>query len=114
MMPSTAAASSNVCRISMIGLLSCNPFGTGLRAARACVELTPIPNIVQLAAIMRSQTGDGGYMGILRAIGIVLIVVWLVLWLFVKITIVAIHLLLLLGIATIVIDLARSKSKGSS
>jgi hypothetical protein len=50
MMPSTAAASSNVCRISMIGLLSCNPFGTGLRAARACVELTPIPNIVQLAA----------------------------------------------------------------
>lgn len=51
-------------------------------------------------------------MGILRAIGIALIVVWLVLWLFVKITIVAIHLLLLLGIATIVIDLARSKSRG--
>jgi hypothetical protein len=51
--------------------------------------------------------------GILRAIGIVLIVVWLVLWLVVKITIIAIHLLLLLGIAAIVIDLARSKSKGN-
>lgn len=50
-------------------------------------------------------------MGILRAIGIELIAMWLVLWLVVKITIVAIHLLLLLGIATIVIDLARSGSK---
>jgi Flp pilus assembly protein TadB len=80
----------------------------------AGVELTPIPNNVLQAAIIGSQTGDGGQMGILRAIGIVLIVVWLVLWLFVKITLVAIHLLLLLGIATIVIDLARSRSKGNS
>jgi hypothetical protein len=52
-------------------------------------------------------------MGILRAIGFVLIVVWLVLWLVVKITLVAIHLLLLLGIAAIVIDLAKSKSKAN-
>lgn len=52
-------------------------------------------------------------MGILRTIGIALIVAWLVLWLFVKITIVAIHLLLLLGIAAIVIDLAKSRSKGN-
>jgi hypothetical protein len=49
-------------------------------------------------------------MGILRAIGILLIVSWLVLWLFVKITVVAIHLLLLIGIAAIVIDLVKPKS----
>ena len=38
-------------------------------------------------------------MGVLRAIGVVLIVAWLVLWLFVKITFAAIHLLVLIGIA---------------
>jgi hypothetical protein len=48
-------------------------------------------------------------MGILRAFGILLIVVWLVLWLFVKITLVAIHLLLLLGLAAIVIDILRPR-----
>jgi len=46
-------------------------------------------------------------MGILRVLGILLILVWLVLWLFVKITLVAIHLLLLLGIAALIIDLLR-------
>ena len=35
----------------------------------------------------------------LRAIGVFLIVAWLVLWLFVKITFAAIHLLVLIGIA---------------
>jgi len=49
-------------------------------------------------------------MGFLRVIGIVLIVLWLTLWLFVKITMVAVHLLLLLGIVAIVIDLVRPKS----
>ena len=53
---------------------------------------------------------QGGYMGILRAVGILLIVAWIVLWLFVKITLVAIHLLLLLGLAAIIIDLVRPKS----
>jgi hypothetical protein len=48
-------------------------------------------------------------MGILRALGILLILVWLVLWLFVKITVVAIHLLLLLGIAALIIDLVRPR-----
>jgi hypothetical protein len=52
-------------------------------------------------------------MGILRTVGILLIAVWLVLWLFVKITIAAVHLLLLLGVAIIVIDLMRSRSKGN-
>jgi membrane-bound ClpP family serine protease len=49
-------------------------------------------------------------MGFLRVIGIMLIVLWLALWLFVKITLVAVHLLLLLGIAAIVVDLIRPKS----
>jgi membrane-bound ClpP family serine protease len=49
-------------------------------------------------------------MGFLRVIGIVLIVLWLALWLFVKIAVVAVHLLLLLGIVAIVIDLVRPKS----
>jgi hypothetical protein len=38
-------------------------------------------------------------MGVLRAIGVFLIVAWLVLWLFVKITFAAIHLLVLIGVA---------------
>jgi hypothetical protein len=48
-------------------------------------------------------------MGILRILGILLILVWLVLWLFVKITLVAIHLLLLLGIVALIIDLVRPR-----
>ncbi len=50
----------------------------------------------------------------LHGLGAVLIVVWLVLWLVVKITFVAVHLLLLLGIAMIVFGLLRSKSGGSA
>jgi hypothetical protein len=50
-------------------------------------------------------------MGILRILGLLLIIAWLVLWLFVKITLVAIHLLLLLGLAAIIIDLVRPKSR---
>jgi hypothetical protein len=49
-------------------------------------------------------------MGFLRVIGIVLILLWLALWLFVKITLVAVHLLLLLGIVAIIVDLMRPKS----
>jgi hypothetical protein len=48
-------------------------------------------------------------MGILRVFGILLIIAWIVLWLFVKITLAAIHLLLLLGLAAIIIDLVRPK-----
>jgi hypothetical protein len=50
---------------------------------------------------------------VLHAIGIFLIGAWLVLWLAVKITFAAVHLLLLLGIALIVIGLFRSKGAGS-
>ena len=49
-------------------------------------------------------------MGVLKAIGAVLIVAWLVLWLFVKITFAAIHLLLLIGLAMLVIGLVRRET----
>jgi len=47
---------------------------------------------------------------VLHAIGILLIVAWLVLWLAVKITFAAIHLLLVLGVILIVVGLVRSAS----
>lgn len=50
---------------------------------------------------------------VLHAIGVFLIVAWLVLWLAVKITVAAVHVLLLLGIAMIVFGLLKS-SKGAS
>jgi len=49
-------------------------------------------------------------MKILHAIGIILIVAWLALWLFVKITFAAVHVLLVIGIALIIIGLLRSGS----
>ena len=45
---------------------------------------------------------------VLHAIGVLLIVAWLVLWLAVKITFAAVHLLLLLGVAIIVFGLLKS------
>jgi len=49
-------------------------------------------------------------MGVLKAIGAVLIVTWLVLWLAVKITFVAVHLLLLIGLAMLVFGFIKSKT----
>jgi hypothetical protein len=49
-------------------------------------------------------------MGVLKGIGAVLIVVWLVLWLFVKITFAAVHLLFLLGIAMLVFGFLKRQS----
>ena len=51
---------------------------------------------------------------VLHAIGILLIVAWLVLWLAVKVTFAAIHLLLLLGVALIVFGLLKAGSRGST
>lgn len=45
---------------------------------------------------------------VLHAIGIFLIIAWLVLWLAVKITFAAVHLLLLLGVALILVGLLRA------
>lgn len=47
--------------------------------------------------------------GLLHVIGILLIVTWLVLWLAVKITFGAIHLLLVLGVLAILIGLFRTR-----
>jgi hypothetical protein len=52
-------------------------------------------------------------MGIVKGIGAVLIVIWLVLWLFVKITFAAIHLLLLIGLALLVFGLLKREASGT-
>ena len=49
-------------------------------------------------------------MGILKVIGAVLFIVWLVLWLAVKITFAAVHLLLLVGLAMLVYGFAKSRA----
>ena len=51
---------------------------------------------------------------ILHTIGVLLIVAWLVLWLAVKITFAAVHLLLLLGVALIVFGLIKAGSSRSA
>ena len=51
---------------------------------------------------------------VLHTIGVLLIVAWLVLWLAVKVTFAAVHLLLLLGVAMIVIGLIRAGSRSST
>ncbi|HEY6926997.1 MAG TPA: hypothetical protein VI653_26205 [Steroidobacteraceae bacterium] len=48
---------------------------------------------------------------VLHLIGILLIVAWLVLWLAVKVTFAAIHVLLVLGVALIIIGLMRAGSR---
>lgn len=50
---------------------------------------------------------------VLHTIGVLFIVAWLVLWLAVKITFAAVHLLLLLGIALIVFGLLRAGSRSA-
>jgi hypothetical protein len=50
-------------------------------------------------------------MGALKWLGAALIVTWLVLWLAVKITFGAIHLLFLIGVAMLVIGLFKSASR---
>jgi hypothetical protein len=47
-------------------------------------------------------------MGILRFIGAAIIVLWLVLWLAVKVTFGAIHLLVLLGVVLLVMGFVKS------
>lgn len=47
-------------------------------------------------------------MGILRFLGAAIIILWLVLWLAVKVTFGAIHLLVVLGIALLLLGFLRS------
>lgn len=51
-------------------------------------------------------------MALLKGLGVALVVIWLVLWLAVKITFAAVHLLLLVGLAMIVFGFLKSKSTG--
>jgi len=51
---------------------------------------------------------------VLSGLGILFIIAWLILWLAVKISFAAIHLLLLIGIVLIVIGLARAASAGAA
>jgi hypothetical protein len=48
-------------------------------------------------------------MQLLKGIGVALIVLWLVLWLAVKITFAAVHLLLLIGLALLVYGFVKSR-----
>jgi hypothetical protein len=50
-------------------------------------------------------------MGILKAVGIAIIILWLVLWFAVKITFAAIHLLLLIGVAMLVIGFLKASNR---
>jgi hypothetical protein len=50
-------------------------------------------------------------MGILRFIGAAIIVLWLVLWLAVKVTFGAIHLLVVLGIVLLLLGFMRSSPR---
>ena len=50
-------------------------------------------------------------MGILKFIGLGILVLWLVLWLAVKITFGAIHLLAVLGIVLLMIGLAKTAAR---
>lgn len=47
-------------------------------------------------------------MGILKALGVALIVLWLVLWLAVKITFGAIHLLVVVGVILLVVGFIKA------
>jgi hypothetical protein len=50
-------------------------------------------------------------MGILKVLGIAIIIVWLVLWLAVKVTFAAVHLLLLLGLALVVVGFLKAANR---
>ena len=50
-------------------------------------------------------------MGILKGLGVAVIILWLLMWLVVKITFAAIHLLLLLGLAMLVIGFLKASDR---
>lgn len=50
-------------------------------------------------------------MGILKILGLAILVLWLVLWLAVKITFGAIHLLALLGLALVVVGFLKASTR---
>jgi hypothetical protein len=50
-------------------------------------------------------------MGILKVLGVIVIIAWLVLWLAVKVTFAAVHLLLLLGLAMVIVGFMKAANK---
>ena len=50
-------------------------------------------------------------MGILKLLGVAIIIVWLVLWLAVKVTFAAVHLLLVLGLVFLVVGFIKATNK---
>ncbi len=52
-------------------------------------------------------------MGILKGIGLAIIILWLVLWLAVKITVATVHLLLLVGVVMFVAGFIKIKTSSS-
>lgn len=50
-------------------------------------------------------------MGILKFLGVAIIIAWLVLWLAVKVTFAAVHLLLLLGLALVVVGFLKAANR---
>jgi hypothetical protein len=55
-----------------------------------------------------SISHKGSAMGLLTYLGLAIIIVWLVLWLAVKVTFGAIHLLVVLGIVMLVVGFLKS------
>ena len=49
--------------------------------------------------------------GILKILGAILIIAWIVLWLAVKVTIGAVHLLLLAGLALVIIGFVKAGTR---
>lgn len=49
--------------------------------------------------------------GILKILGVILVLAWIVLWLAVKVTIGAVHLLLLAGLALLVVGFIKAETK---
>ena len=52
-------------------------------------------------------------MGVLKGIGVAILIVWLVLWLAVKVTFGAIHLLFVLGLALLIIGFVKGASRSA-
>jgi Flp pilus assembly protein TadB len=53
------------------------------------------------------QKEEGADMGLLKFLGIAVIILWLVLWLAVKVTVATVHLLLLVGAVLLVVGFIR-------
>jgi Flp pilus assembly protein TadB len=72
----------------------------------ACADTASRRRRPEYASVLHEEDS----MAVLKGLGVALIVIWLVLWLAVKITFAAVHLLLLVGLAMIVFGFLKSKT----